>query len=84
MKRMLQTLLADRFKLTLHRETKEMPVYSLIVGKEGPKFHESQPASDEGPKPATESAGRLVLQNMAMSDLVFSLVQKGRGSYRRR
>jgi uncharacterized protein (TIGR03435 family) len=35
---MLQQLLADRFKLTLHRETKEMPVYELTVAKGGPKL----------------------------------------------
>ena len=30
---MLQTLLADRFQLSLHRESREMPVYDLIVTK---------------------------------------------------
>ena len=35
---MLQTLLADRFKLALHRETKEMPVYVLTLAKGGAKF----------------------------------------------
>ncbi|MCU1334898.1 MAG: hypothetical protein JWO19_479 [Bryobacterales bacterium] len=35
---MLQALLADRFKLTVHRETKELPVYALTVAKNGPKF----------------------------------------------
>ena len=34
---MLQSLLADRFKLVVHREMKEMPVYALVVGKGGPK-----------------------------------------------
>ena len=43
--RMLQTLLADRFKLTLHRETREQPIYALVVGKGGPKLRES---TDEG------------------------------------
>lgn len=38
---MLQALLAERFHLTLHRETKDMRVYVLSVGKNGPKFHES-------------------------------------------
>lgn len=38
---MLQRLLADRFKLGVHRETKEMPVYALEVGKNGPKLKES-------------------------------------------
>src|SRR5216684_8699142 len=40
---MLQALLAERFKLTVHRETKERPVYALIVGKGGPKLRESEP-----------------------------------------
>lgn len=35
---MLQTLLADRFKLTLHRETKEHAIYALVAGKDGPKL----------------------------------------------
>jgi len=32
---MLQTLLAERFQLSLHRELREMPVYDLIVTKPG-------------------------------------------------
>jgi uncharacterized protein (TIGR03435 family) len=35
---MLQKLLEHRFKLTIHREAKEMPVYALVVGKNGPKI----------------------------------------------
>ena len=37
----LQALLAERFQLTIHRETKEMPVYALVVAKNGPKLKES-------------------------------------------
>jgi uncharacterized protein (TIGR03435 family) len=44
--RMLQTLLEDRFKLTFHRETKDLPVYSLIIAKNGPKLHEAKPGDD--------------------------------------
>jgi len=40
MQLMLQTLLADRFKLTVHRETKEGAVYALVVAKGGPKLEE--------------------------------------------
>jgi uncharacterized protein (TIGR03435 family) len=40
---MLQTLLADRFKLAVHRETKEAPMYALVIarrdGRLGPKLH---------------------------------------------
>jgi uncharacterized protein (TIGR03435 family) len=44
---MFQNLLAERFKLTLHRETKELPMYSLVVGKNGPKMKESAEISAE-------------------------------------
>lgn len=40
---MLQTLLAERFKLTLHREKRDTPVYALVVGKGGPKLKEAAP-----------------------------------------
>ncbi len=41
MRLMLQTLLADRFKLKIHSETKELPVYALGVGKGGPKLQKA-------------------------------------------
>ncbi|HEX4278912.1 MAG TPA: TIGR03435 family protein [Bryobacteraceae bacterium] len=38
----IQSLLADRFQLRIHKETREEPVYSLVVAKNGPKFQESK------------------------------------------
>jgi uncharacterized protein (TIGR03435 family) len=38
---MLQALLAERFKLSVRRESKEMAVYALVVGKNGTKLRES-------------------------------------------
>jgi uncharacterized protein (TIGR03435 family) len=35
---MLQALLEDRFQLKVHRETKEVPMYDLVVAKNGPKL----------------------------------------------
>jgi uncharacterized protein (TIGR03435 family) len=40
---MLQQLLADRFKLVVHHETREFPLYALVVAKNGPKIQESKP-----------------------------------------
>jgi uncharacterized protein (TIGR03435 family) len=37
--RMLQALLAERFKLTLRRETKETPVFLLTAAENGPRFN---------------------------------------------
>jgi len=58
---MIQSLLADRFKLALHHETKELSIYALVVAKNGPKLHESPhtpedaapsgPPTPNGPQP---------------------------------
>ena len=37
----LQALLADRFQLTLYRETREESVYALVVGKGGTKLQQA-------------------------------------------
>lgn len=46
---MLQALLADRFQLKIHHETKELPIYALVVankdGKLGPQLTESKEGS---------------------------------------
>ena len=39
---MIRTLLSDRFHMVSHRETKELPVYALVVGKGGPKMKQSK------------------------------------------
>jgi uncharacterized protein (TIGR03435 family) len=43
LREMLQNMLQDRLKLAAHRATKQVPVYSLIVGKGGPKFKKTDP-----------------------------------------
>lgn len=48
---MLQTLLEERFKLAVRRETKEHSVLALVVGKGGSKMKETEPG-----KPLDESA----------------------------
>jgi uncharacterized protein (TIGR03435 family) len=55
-KSLVRELLADRFQLTTHREAKQMPVYLLVVAKDGPKLAAH---NDAGPKPRG-GCGRLV------------------------
>ena len=57
---MLQALLSDRFKLRLHRDSKEFSIYALVVGKGGSKLV---------PKPADyDSTVKNNLQPMTMDD----------------
>ena len=54
---MIQSMLADRFKLVVHRETKELPVYTLTVAKSGPKM---QAAKDNEKTYGSWVGGRLI------------------------
>jgi uncharacterized protein (TIGR03435 family) len=49
---MLRTLLADRFKLAVHRESTEMSAYTLVVAKSGHKLHPAN-VKDKDCNPAT-------------------------------
>ncbi len=46
---MVQTILADRFKLAVHREQRELSAYALVLAKNGPKMRKVNP--DDKPKP---------------------------------
>jgi uncharacterized protein (TIGR03435 family) len=50
---MLQNLLAERFKVSLHHETKELPMFALVVAKSGVKMKESP---DAPPAPTEDGA----------------------------
>jgi uncharacterized protein DUF3738 len=79
---MLQTLLAERFRLVVHKEVKDMPVYALVIAKGGPRLKPAPadtdcpmgvPCSRAGGGPA---AGLLLpdtdMQNLANIMTVFA------------
>jgi uncharacterized protein (TIGR03435 family) len=68
---MLQPLLAERFKLTLHKETKELPAYSLVVAKGGIKFHESQITDGDGEPVANPDKGSMTMELKSVSAELF-------------
>jgi uncharacterized protein (TIGR03435 family) len=73
---MLQHLLADRFHLVVHRETRELPVYSLVSGKGRPKVVPSSSPAPPGPRCAMSFAGNhfhWVCHNTLMKDLAGNL-----------
>jgi uncharacterized protein (TIGR03435 family) len=45
---MLQTLLAERFKLVVHREARELPAYSLVLARSGSKLKAAAPDRKSG------------------------------------
>jgi uncharacterized protein (TIGR03435 family) len=75
---MLRNLLADRFKLTFHRETKEFSIYELTVAKNGPKLKPSASAPDDPPQTiSTVFPHRMLMpaRNATMGDFV-SVLQR--------
>jgi uncharacterized protein (TIGR03435 family) len=69
---MLQMMLEDRFKLKVHRETKEIPIYALVVGKNGLKL---RPGKEDG-ETEIGGAGHLInSRGMTMKALAGALTQ---------
>lgn len=84
---MLQGMLADRFKLIVHHETKELPMYALVVAKGGSKLKEADPNDTypngvKGPDGVGHSGmmmmrgGSLTGQGITMESLASSLTRQ--------
>jgi uncharacterized protein (TIGR03435 family) len=72
---MIQNLLAERFRLALHRDTREMPVYALVVGKSGSKLQEVEFARGS----TSASQGKLIATTIPIRNLTeFLSRQTGR------
>lgn len=63
---MLQSLLTDRFRLSFHREPKELRVYTLVVAKSGIRMHPSAPG---GIMSHQNSATGMVAHSITMKEL---------------
>ena len=70
---LVQQLLADRFKLTVHTEMRELPIYALVVAKGGPKMRVAKDAN-HGPRIMARK-GHLEAQGVTTGDLVNSLTR---------
>jgi bla regulator protein BlaR1 len=70
-RRKLQTLLADRFQLLFHRETRQVNIYHLTIAKDGPKF---AGAHDSGPNGGINGrCGQYVGTKSSIGSLVYML-----------
>jgi len=72
----LQTLLADRFQLQVHREPKEIPQYVLSVGKTGAKLTPAAEPAVKGPTGIGGGCGQLTGMRAAMADFAFVLTRQ--------
>lgn len=71
---MMQHLLAERFQLRVRRETRQVPVFALVVGRNGPKFQESPPEAPAGTMTrGTDKGLRRESVQGSMSDLAIQL-----------
>ncbi len=67
---MLRSLLAERFSLKSHRETREIPVYALTVAKGGVKFKEhTPPESGGGLLPSRNAPGTVTVMKFTNAPL---------------
>jgi bla regulator protein blaR1 len=66
-KRMLGPLLADRFHLAFHRETRELPVLALLLARGGPRFKE--PGDGNAPSISPDGEGGLSFKNWSMESM---------------
>ena len=62
---MVQSLVEDRFQLKMHKETRELPIYELVVARGGPKI---KPSEDQSPLSLgpTQRGGPIPRGNMRM------------------
>jgi uncharacterized protein (TIGR03435 family) len=68
---MRRSMLSDSFKLKAHTSTKTLPVYELVVTKEGPKFKASDGKGDTGM--TVNSHGRIEGHNVSTTRLATTL-----------
>jgi uncharacterized protein (TIGR03435 family) len=79
---MLKNFLAERFKMVVHRETKEMQVYNLVIARGGPRLKSSveKPASsaeDPQPEPPASNAEPTFDKDGFMVRVTPRLLRKG-------
>ena len=72
---MLQNLLAERFKLTVHREPKVMPVYAMVVGKNGLKVKPMEGEPEGSMSSSFSPKGRAFSGQMTLAALAAALSQ---------
>jgi uncharacterized protein (TIGR03435 family) len=71
MQLMLQAMLADRFALKAHRETRDLPIYELTVAKSGSKMKQTTPDSSGGS--ANYASGKVTAHQISIESVAANL-----------
>jgi uncharacterized protein (TIGR03435 family) len=74
MQAMFQQLLADRFKLAVHWEKRDLPVYAMVVAKQGPILHPSK--EPDGSFGTSANNGDFTAHNITAAQLADALTQE--------
>jgi uncharacterized protein (TIGR03435 family) len=69
LKVMLQELLKERLGLAYHLETRDLPVYALVVARNGPKFHKSETEGDPSMDPVPGRTWAMTFKKVSMAQL---------------
>jgi uncharacterized protein (TIGR03435 family) len=74
MQAMFQELLAERFKLAVHWETRELPVYAMMVAKKGPLLHPTKEL--DGHSGTSSNDGELTAHGVTLAQMADVLTQE--------
>jgi uncharacterized protein (TIGR03435 family) len=69
LKQMLQALLTDRFKMTIHHETKVLSMYALMVDKNGLKLAAGDPAGKSNMQPDGPNGTKIGVTDMSIGEI---------------
>jgi uncharacterized protein (TIGR03435 family) len=72
---MIQALLAERFHLAVHRESREMPAYALVVGKSGPKLQQVEPGGTSMNDNENHNSRQITGERVSMAVLAETLAR---------
>ncbi len=72
---MMLALLAERFHLAVHRESKEMPAYALVVGKSGPKLQQVEPGGTNMNNNGNNNSRQITAERVSMAALAETLAR---------